>query len=711
MKWSVRKRTSVLALSCLMGLTAQTATAGGNLLTAGWGLDDALPAFPGCSQSIGQDGMPVVMDREVDHDSLDAADFEVELESGARRTPICATLLPAPEDNENRTVLLIGDLGSQDDPPRWVRVVGEVRGEDATVLGGAVAVPDYDSGPGLVVVEPAVLRETECPAGAASALRLIFSGGVLSTDGDELDATDLEHFTVTTLDGVVTPIDFSDLFDRDNNLELCLATNAIATRVTVDANAVIDPNGDANVATSAAVDPAEDALELTGIWFDPETPGDGFTVTQGRAGMVAYFFGYDALGQRLWLASDVIRTEVFANDSLSVTVFVGEGGRFERPGETIAPWGTLTITPAGCDDVRFDLEGADGSRTFQAVRLADGGRACEAAAVPFQELYDQGVDRYLGAFEPSATVAAGDGSTTHRFAAEDGPLCFTGDEYFMSTRDGSSDELMIFLMGGGACGPQGCEAIETPTPLLEFGILDPANPDNPAADLDVGWIPYCDGTLFSGDRDVDSDGDGVDDRFFRGVQNLSAALDVIADTYPSPSRIVLAGISAGGAGVHYALPLVRKLYPDTSIELINDSGVGILQPGSQESLNEYWNSGALFPASCLSCIGEDGHLTGYHRYQLAEDDNVRMGFMSWSQDGVVADERLGIDGPAFEADLVQAMAELEAAFPDRFRSFIAAGDDHTFVIRTFDATAGGVSARHWITDMLSGSDDWISLSD
>ena len=182
---------------------------------------------------------------------------------------------------------------------------------------------------------------------------------------------------------------------------------------------------------------------------------------------------------------------------------------------------------------------------------SDGGNGSTPA--PFQELYDQGVDRYLGAFTPMASDALEGGITEHSFGGGDGPLCFTGNEFSMSTRDGASEELMIFLQGGGFCGPENCQALEVGIPLLNFGILEAGNPANPATDFNLGYVPYCDGTAFTGDRDVDSDGDGNNDRFFRGIQNLSASLDVIARTYPVPTRILLAGNSAGGTGVHYCL--------------------------------------------------------------------------------------------------------------------------------------------------------------
>ena len=59
------------------------------------------------------------------------------------------------------------------------------------------------------------------------------------------------------------------------------------------------------------------------------------------------------------------------------------------------------------------------------------------------------------------------------------------------------------------------------------------------------------------------------------------------------------------------------------------------RPGAPERLLE---RGAAFPASCADCIGANGDLAGYHRYQLAQDAKLRMGFMSFTQDRVVAND-------------------------------------------------------------------------
>lgn len=329
---------------------------------------------------------------------------------------------------------------------------------------------------------------------------------------------------------------------------------------------------------------------------------------------------------------------------------------------------------------------------------------------PFQELYDQGIDRYLGVFTPTSSTIVSPGVTEHIFSGIDAPICFTGNQFSMFTRDGSSNNLLIFLQGGGFCSPFDCGAVEEGLPLVPFGILSAMDTQNPTANFNVGYVPYCDGSGMMGDNEVDSDGDGVDDRFFKGIQNLSASLDVIAQTYSSPDKIVLAGNSAGGFAVHAALPLVRKLYPEVLIEVINDSGVGILDPGGMQTLISYWNAGAFFPESCTDCIGADGNLTDYHKYQLAQDPNIRMAYISSKQDATFAALIAG-GGEAFEAQLIEATNELNTAYPDRFNSLIADGDEHTFLIRDFTFQVSNTDVRSWVDDMVSGSSNWNSIID
>ena len=102
------------------------------------------------------------------------------------------------------------------------------------------------------------------------------------------------------------------------------------------------------------------------------------------------------------------------------------------------------------------------------------------------------------------------------------------------------------------------------------------------ADWNLAYFPYCDGGLFASDNDRDADGDGIEELTQRGLQNLSAGLDVTVNTFPAPRRILLVGASAGGLGTTFALPVVRSLYPEIPIDVVNDSGVGIGRPDQPE---------------------------------------------------------------------------------------------------------------------------------
>ena len=95
------------------------------LVSAFFGLDNALPSLILCNQQVGMlDGMPVNFKYPLDASSLSETDFEVLDSLGNIHTPICVSLAPANENGENRTVLLLGEFGTAvTNPPVEVRVV------------------------------------------------------------------------------------------------------------------------------------------------------------------------------------------------------------------------------------------------------------------------------------------------------------------------------------------------------------------------------------------------------------------------------------------------------------------------------------------------------------------------------------------------------------------------------------------------------------
>lgn len=333
---------------------------------------------------------------------------------------------------------------------------------------------------------------------------------------------------------------------------------------------------------------------------------------------------------------------------------------------------------------------------------------------PFTVLFEQGIVRYLGLYSPMSSETENN-VVTHTFGTGDGPLCLDGTEYRMATRNQNSPDLVIMLQGGGArWSTFSAASVNAQAGISGIGILDIERADNPLKDWNQVYLPYCDGGLHASDKDNDYDNDGIVESPQRGLHNLSAALDVAVSAFPAPRRIVLAGVSAGGFGTSFALPLVRYLYPDVPIEVINDSGIGLGQPGNPDYLKllmNDWNQSAFLPASCPQCLADDGHFSDYLDWQLDQDPNVRRAFLSSTRDTTIGTFFLAIGADAFEAALFPELMQMEQAHPDRVRYWVPDGAAHTFLSDSLDNTAGGVTLIEWLTDMLNNSDDWVSVRD
>ncbi|MEM9664252.1 MAG: hypothetical protein AAF970_04910 [Bacteroidota bacterium] len=225
------------------------------LLNAFFGLDEALPerARLLCRAAPGRDGMPVTFSRRVT--SMAPDDFVVITQSGARKTPLCATLRPANEASEGHTVLLIGDLGSAQDPPARVDVVGDLLLEaDGHARGLTVDVTPLEAGPTLVlaIAYAAGMIGSDCPQATRQIVQVTWAGGVQPAQGAAPDAH-RTMYRVLTDSSTVIPTALGDLHDNDNYVHLCLTTPIPASEVRAQAGVLVDPRGDLNPFTSVAV--------------------------------------------------------------------------------------------------------------------------------------------------------------------------------------------------------------------------------------------------------------------------------------------------------------------------------------------------------------------------------------------------------------------------------------------------------------------------
>ena len=370
---------------------------------------------------------------------------------------------------------------------------------------------------------------------------------------------------------------------------------------------------------------------------------------------------------------------------------------------------TLAITLASaCSD---EDEPADSSQTASQTGNqsdpSDAGRSSETSAsdsrAPDRAAFEAtGLNKYLGKAKPADTED--DGDETHYFFDEaDGPVCLRGGRYAMATRERDSEDLVIYLQGGGSCTNALCRATETAEPKIPtYGVLNKDDADNPVAGWNVVFMPYCDGSLHFGDSDIPEM-----NRKHHGLRNVSAALDVAREHFPKPRRVLLTGASAGGYGTIWLTALVRLIYPEAKLFVFNDAGLAIANPANQdgfrERLNE-WGAVQFLPASCDDCK-TSAHLTPWMTWNLQKDPSLKLGLFSSYADSVIAGTFLMVDAQIFKQAVLDETAKVIAAAPERAKRFLVEGEQHT-VGNLHTTAVGELSVAEWLGLMLDEDDSW-----
>ena len=224
---------------------------------------DPIPALAtrlcGMAPVSDQDGMPVTFSVQINSASVSAAAFAVGTSSGEIVTPVCATLRPALEPLERRTVLLIGPFSPGDSQPISVEIVEQLEDADGNSLVGLriEKVTALAAGPSLVLAERFAPNtsglEGECPEQAAQAVQLTWEGGVTGPQGADFAEAQRTAISILLENGNrVNPLSLGD-DDPDNHVIACLIETSPALSVRVEAGFFHDPRDDANPGTDAEV--------------------------------------------------------------------------------------------------------------------------------------------------------------------------------------------------------------------------------------------------------------------------------------------------------------------------------------------------------------------------------------------------------------------------------------------------------------------------
>jgi hypothetical protein len=297
------------------------------------------------------------------------------------------------------------------------------------------------------------------------------------------------------------------------------------------------------------------------------------------------------------------------------------------------------------------------------------------------------------------------------FEPDSGPICLRGGEFSMFYTDRGSDKTLIMLNGGGACWSALCSATETVSDEIRLIGPTSSDPGNYFGDWNVVTVPYCDGSVFSGDNEViEPDGST---RYHHGRQNLVAALDQTKEHFGNSTQILIAGFSAGGYGTITAMIAVRLLFPDVDLFVMNDSGPGVQNPANTEGIQqriEEWKNDQFIPPSCTACQGGYGQMSQMFKWMLDNDKTAKVSVMSYYEDRVIGGVFNGMSGPEYQALLVSETDKIHELYPDRFKRYMLPGAGHVVSGSWSTVTADGVKVSDWVTAMVTGDDSvWTDI--
>jgi hypothetical protein len=302
--------------------------------------------------------------------------------------------------------------------------------------------------------------------------------------------------------------------------------------------------------------------------------------------------------------------------------------------------------------------------------------------------------------------------------------------------DPSSDKLVIYLEGGGACfHDASCQlnalfssfnqnSFQTWKSLTaNGGIFDSTRADNPYRGWSAVYVPYCTGDVHAGNAShVDVPGaNAPKNQYFVGYANIGQYLKRLVPTFPKPAHVVLTGVSAGGVGAAYNYDRVAQAFCPSRVTLVDDSGPPMsdryLAPCLQQRWRDLWNLNATLPADCVTCRGYDGGgIINYIYYLVQKYPNSRLGLISSTQDGVISTfygygtndcagltgTSAGMSGATFQMGLTELRDVYMKPYP-QWATYFVASTQHTWTtpLSFYSTQVGGVSLTSWVDQLVN----------
>ena len=324
------------------------------------------------------------------------------------------------------------------------------------------------------------------------------------------------------------------------------------------------------------------------------------------------------------------------------------------------------------------------------------------------------------------------------YIAIDGAKCRDGSSTGIAVNlNPASQNLMIFLEGGGACfneltcgdNPSSFGPSDMPTffpseadggaPIAGHGIMD-RNPANPVSDWNFVYIPYCTGDIHAGNNPAGVV-DGVSGaQAFVGYNNVDLDLQRIVATFSNAPQVLLTGASGGGFGAAANYVHVQRAFGSVPVSMIDDSGPYMEDPYLatclQNEVRTLWGLDATVGADCAgACNDPSRFFLDFAKNVVTKNPERQFGLMESTDDGTISvffgfgEDDCNV--PIF----AQETATMFTAGLDDIRTNLAAntnagtfyfpGTDHTSLESGdyYTRVAGTTPLTTWVGALVGGS--------
>jgi hypothetical protein len=308
-------------------------------------------------------------------------------------------------------------------------------------------------------------------------------------------------------------------------------------------------------------------------------------------------------------------------------------------------------------------------------------------------------------------------------------VCSSGTPFQFYVKDSpSSDNLLIFFNGGGACWfGEACDLTSEPNihapfadmaqnnPELMAGIFDVANPENPFAAFDMVYLPYCTGDVHLGAGPTQYDYENSEGKettvsvFHNGFENSMTVLNWSYTNFPRPSRVVLAGSSAGAIGASFYAGLVAEHFSQVPVVLLGDAAGGYGSPLLYRT-HSAWKTASILPSWPEYAGKTDMNLTFEDYYIASANHNPNLTVAQYNaandQTQVMFTQVIGDPAGSFSLPerLLNNYVRIESGV-DEFYSYTAGGNVHMILQDSIFYQYEVQSTRFvdWVATLITGN--------